>query len=209
MLPDNLIKSSEERLQQQLEEFFICKWQLTRLWSHDISHHQRVWGYAKELLGLSESVIDQSFTDKLLIACYLHDLGMTVDAGEKHGIHSMKLCEEFLSENEMDSANFADLLQTIENHDKKDYNGSPSHNKLFLMLSVADDLDAFGETGIARYQEIYLARGIKPEDIGPLILENAARRFRNFETSFSQYPKLIEKYRKSYMELHDYFQSKR
>ncbi|HNY14760.1 MAG TPA: hypothetical protein PKI12_04420, partial [Bacteroidales bacterium] len=84
-----------------------------------------------------------------------------------------------------------------------------SHDKLFLMLSVADDLDAFGETGIERYQEIYLARGIKPEDIGPLILENAARRFRNFETSFSQYPQLIEKYRKSYMELHDYFQSKR
>ena len=32
------------------------------------------------------------------------------------------------------------------------------------ILSVADDLDAFGFTGIYRYLEIYLTRGINPED---------------------------------------------
>ena len=43
------------------------------------------------------------------------------------------------------------------------------------MLSVADDLDAFGFTGIYRYSEIYLMRGINPNQLGHLIIENAAK----------------------------------
>ena len=43
-----------------------------------------------------------------------------------------------------------------------------SHQRMNLLtiLSVADDLDAFGFIGIYRYSEIYLTRGIDPEKIG-------------------------------------------
>ena len=57
-------------------------------------------------------------------------------------------------------------------------------NDLLNILSVADDLDAFGYTGIYRYSEIYLTRGISPKEIGNLIRENASRRYHNFEKIF-------------------------
>ena len=40
------------------------------------------------------------------------------------------------------------------------------NNDLLTILSVSDDLDAFGYIGIYRYTEIYLTRGIDPEKIG-------------------------------------------
>ena len=47
------------------------------------------------------------------------------------------------------------------------------------VLSAADDLDALGIIGIYRYTEIYLLRGIEPEKLGRLVLENVRHRLQN------------------------------
>jgi hypothetical protein len=205
-LPDT-IKAAEGRYLATLESFFNDKWRDARLWSHDLSHHLRVWQYAQELLRFSDPVPDDYFMDKLLIACYLHDIGMAEDPGEKHGINSRKLCEEFLVGINKDPGDFADLLNVIESHDNKSYAGLSLHGSLFLLLSVADDLDAFGYIGIYRYIDIYLARGIRPGKIAPLVLKNAASRFEYFERNFRNYPELISRHRQRYYLLRDFFQN--
>ncbi|MGD0341861.1 MAG: HD domain-containing protein, partial [Bacteroidales bacterium] len=179
-----------------------------RLWSHDLSHHRRVWEYARELLqniGPEEINTNNLFIEKLIIACYLHDIGMSVDTGERHGRHSRKLCEQFLAENDLNPSDYTDVLDAIENHDNKDYTDSPVNDRLLMLLSVADDLDAFGYIGIYRYIEIYLARGIQPDKIGSIIRDNAARRFRNFESIFGRFPELISKHRIKFLVLDNFF----
>ena len=94
------VRKSEEKYLSSVEAFFKDKWGETKLWSHDLSHHRRVWDYAKELLQYAGDT-DQLFIEKLLIACYLHDIGMSIDPGEKHGIRSRVICELFLKENKI------------------------------------------------------------------------------------------------------------
>jgi hypothetical protein len=199
---------AEKKYISSLVSFFSEKWGDTQIWSHNLDHHRRVWDYAKELLecpGMSNISNDPSFTDKLLIACYLHDSGMALDKGERHGRLSMKLSEEFLRKQAAQLLEFTDLLNAIEHHDNKNYTQISSVSPLLLLLSVADDLDAFGFTGIYRYLEIYVLRGIRPENIGPRVLENSEARFANFERNFSNCPGLIEKHRNRYQILRDFF----
>jgi exopolyphosphatase/pppGpp-phosphohydrolase len=205
----DLISRSEKKLLNTLESFFKDKWDETKLWSHDLDHHRRVWNYAKELLQYTDkelSVTDPVFIEKLLIACYLHDIGMTIDPGEKHGIHSKKLCKLFLEENKISPADYADLLQAIENHDNKNYTDSKVNERLLLLLSVADDLDAFGYLGIYRYIEIYLARGMQPDKIGPMARANAEKRYNNLKSNFADYPELVKKHQKRYQLLDKFFE---
>jgi len=111
----------------------------------------------------------------------------------------------FLKENKIIPADHADLLQAIENHDNKEYTGNQPDNRLLLYLTVADDLDAFGYTGILRYADIYLERGVSITDLGRMVKENSAKRFQNFEKAFSIYPELIEKQRTRYQALLDFY----
>jgi len=200
---------AEKKYLQTLEEFFTRIWGKTRLFSHDIDHHRRVWHYAKELLEVIYSqggTVDPEFPGKLMIACYMHDLGMSANPGIRHGRHSRELCRQFLQKNYADEPDFADLLDAVENHDNKEYGTvDSSGNEILKLLSAADDLDAFGYIGVYRYIEIYLARGIRPELIGSEIKKNALGRFRNFERNFGAYPELISKYRKKYLILDNFF----
>jgi hypothetical protein len=202
-----LTGESEKKYLIHLEAYFTEKWGETKLWSHDLSHHRRVWNYANELLLSYTDMADQLFIDKLLITCYLHDLGMSIDPGSRHGLSSRKLCEEFLSKYQMNLSDYVDILEAIERHDDKSYLEFLNGNKLYVLLSIADDLDAFGYTGICRYLEIYLERGIKPEDLGPMVLRNAKARFINFEKNFKDYPELVEKHMIRYQILRDFFQN--
>jgi len=200
----DIINKSEEKYLLSVEAFFKDKWGDTKLWSHDLSHHRRVWEYAKELLQYSGDT-GQLFIEKLLIACYLHDIGMSIDPGEKHGIRSRMICELFLEENKIISTDYADLLQAIENHDNKNYSDSTLKNRLLLLLSAADDLDAFGYTGILRYADIYLERDVSITDLGRMVIENSGNRFQNFEKAFSDFPGLVEKHRTRYQVLHRFY----
>lgn len=208
-LSDQII-ISEKKFLPLLEMFFKDKWREIKLWSHDLSHHRRVWNYAKELLpsfSADECNTVPLFTDKLLIACYLHDIGMSVDQGARHGLYSRKLTEEFLDIVQHNRSDYKDVLDAIENHDDKEYRHSTQSNLLLTCLSVADDLDAFGYIGIYRYTEIYVIRGINPSEIGYCILENAANRFNNFRRIFHSHELLLEKHRMRFEILSGFFQN--
>lgn len=201
------IVSAEKQYKQILEEFFVSVYAGETLSSHGIDHHKRVWNYSKELIELipHNSRGEKNLAEQLIIASYLHDIGMSFDPGVKHGKHSKALCQLFLSQNNIPENAYPDLLEAIENHDDKEYITGIARNELLRILSVADDLDAFGYVGIYRYAEIYLTRGIEKSNIGSLIIKNAAKRFENFELTFGNNPELIKKHRERFLNLHDFF----
>jgi HD superfamily phosphodiesterase len=202
------IESAERQFRQILEEFFISVYDEKSLPSHGIVHHRRVWNNAKEILYAAftgNQKISKDFVSSLIIACYLHDIGMSVDPGFRHGIHSRDLTVRFLSANNLNANEFTGLLDAIENHDKKDYTVERDTNDLLTILSVADDLEAFGFTGIYRYSEIYLTRKIKPQIIGEMIIENAEKRFKHFSEIFGDYTELFQKHKKRYNILIGFF----
>lgn len=208
MRVDDLFSLTESRYRQKLEDFFITKWGDTILLSHNLDHHRRVWRYAKVLLledppGNPENII--SLSCKLIMACYLHDLGMSVEKGERHGIHGSNLCREFLSMNNLPLSEFSDLLQIIEKHDDKNYSKEETTNLLLKLLSAADDLDAFGYIGIFRYAEIYLTRGIEFAKIGYEIKKNALRRFQNLERNFPENKDFIKEKKTGFLILDNFF----
>ena len=202
------IESAESQFKQILEEFFIAVYSDKSISSHGIDHHRRVWSYSKELLLLippENNLQIQYVPSKLIIACYMHDIGISVDSGIKHGIHSKNLCIQFLVKNNLDENDYYDVLDAIENHDNKDYSSNRSVNFLLKILSLADDLDAFGFTGIYRFAEIYLTRGIDPEKIGYQITDNAEKRFSNFVRTFGFGEEIVEKHKKRYEVLNNFF----
>lgn len=201
-------ESAELQYKQILEDFFVSVYDEKSLPSHGLEHHRRVWNYARELVLLLDQhqfLTGHNIIYKLIIACYLHDIGMSVDSGVKHGIHSRNLCARFLTENSIPIIDYQDLLEAVENHDNKEYNSSENKSDLLSILSVADDLDAFGFIGIYRYSEIYLARGINLKKIGILIKENASKRFSNFEQIFGFDKEIIQRHKKRYEILDNFF----
>jgi HD superfamily phosphodiesterase len=203
-----LIESAENKYKQILEDYFISVYNENSLSSHGIDHHRRVWGYSKELLQLKTFRTTEQISQlpsKLIIACYLHDIGMSVNPGAKHGKHSRKLCIQFLAKYNLPESDFSEVLEAIEYHDNKDYNNNIHQDDLLTFLSVSDDLDAFGYTGIFRYVEIYLTREIIPEEIGFMIRENANKRFDNFLHTFDSDSEIVQKHIKRFNILDNFF----
>jgi HD superfamily phosphodiesterase len=204
------IKSAEVRFRQILEHYFTVTWGKTVLYSHNIDHHRRVWYYTKELLAeidISGEDISITLPEKLIIACYTHDLGMSIDPGTRHGILSRELCKSFLKRNKLNETDYSDVLNAIEYHDDKEYRAIADKSDILLsILSISDDLDAFGYIGIYRYFEIYLTRGIQPEIIGHEIRNNALKRYQNFESAFKNKNELIERHKKRYQVVDDFLE---
>jgi HD superfamily phosphodiesterase len=202
-----LIEVAEFQNKKILEEFFVSCYNENYLPSHGIDHHRRVWQYAKELMTILTPFPVNDLPHKLIIASYMHDIGMSVETGISHGKHSSDLCSKFLIANNLHMADYSDVLNVIENHDRKDYASIPHINDLFKILSIADDLDAFGFIGIYRYTEIYLTRGIEQKKLGQHIIINAKNRFDNFKNIFGTFNELIERESKRYEILHLFFES--
>jgi HD superfamily phosphodiesterase len=202
------IESAELNLRQILEEYFVSVYNENDLPSHGLDHHRRVWKYATELLTLSSGrrlspkAINPS---KLIIACYLHDAGMSADPGPRHGVESRKLCMQFLKSHQLNAGDYSDVLNAVENHDRKEYLNLPERDPLLTILSVADDLDAFGYAGIYRYSEIYLARDQDPAGLGQKICDNARKRFDNFFSIFGREKDFTAMHRKRYDILNNFF----
>ena len=205
---NTLIESAEIQYRQILEDFFASFYDEKSLPSHGIDHHRRVWRNAKELISpesAAPGMASPPFTHKLIITCYLHDIGMSVDPGIRHGRFSRNLCRKFFLLHNIDESHYPDVLEAIELHDNKDYKGTPAVNELLKILSAADDLDAFGFTGIYRYTEIYLTRGIDLAVIGTLIKNNAAGRFENFRKNFGKNEMLLQKHKVKYDIVNEFF----
>ena len=202
------IESSETRLKKILEDYFVSEFDDKSLPSHGLDHHRRVWEYCKELaiiLNDKGHPFKDHFFDELIVAAYLHDIGMIVDTGPRHGMHSRQMSNHFLKMNGFDVNDFNNALDSIEIHDRKDYDPADTEISLFSILSVADDLDAFGYTGIFRYSEIYLRRNVGFSDIGSLIMDNAAARFNHFIRIIGYHDRIFEKHKKRYLILDDFF----
>lgn len=156
--------------------------------SHDPGHHERVWRNAC-IYSQNIPINDPFYYEKLLLACYFHDLGMIFDLGEKHGRHSAQLCREFLDQyGSLVDFDTTEVLEAIEFHDDKEYQSSSHRSLVSDILSMADDLDAFGAIGVYRYIEIYLLRDIDTSLMAEVVLRNAAGRYKHLR-------KLCRKYR--------------
>ena len=203
------INSAENQFKQILEDFFISAYNEKKLPSHGLEHHRRVWIIARELItSLPEKQLpkDPHYISSLIIATYLHDIGMVTDPGPRHGRCSYDFCRIFLDQNDLQESDFPGLLNAILDHDKKDYS-VPDVLNLQNLLSVADDLDAFGFIGIYRYIEIYLLRDIKLKDLAESIRENAKKRYNHFEELFRFEKSLIKKHAERYRILDDFFRN--
>jgi hypothetical protein len=130
---------------------------------------------------------------------------MSIEPGPGHGMKSRELCMQFLNKYNLHEKDYEDVLDTIGNHDNKDYTSKRGSNDLLKLLSVADDLDAFSFVGIYRYSEIYLIRGINPNQLGNLILENAGNRFKNFRDIYGAQNFYVQFHQKRYEILKNFF----
>lgn len=183
--------------------------------SHDHSHHLRVWKLCKSLLleiSRINTSIDQSMVEGVLIAAFFHDLGMVTSNREDHGKLGGNLCKEWFREKGFAPPHrFEEILEAIELHDIKEKGSYSKINRtdqppILSLLSIADDLEAFGTIGIYRYAEIYLLRDISLAQLGDRILSNAEARFKNLQKSCKLCPSIISKYQKEYAILRDFYQ---
>ena len=190
----------------------------TKLPSHDHTHHQRVWNLCKSLLleiSRINSSMDQSLVEGVLIASFFHDLGMVRSNREDHGRLGRELCNSWFQEKGIALPHrFEEILEAIELHDNKEKGSYSIINRsdppqILSLLSIADDLDAFGTIGIYRYAEIYLLRHISLTELGDRILANAESRFQNLQESCKMFPSIITLHQKEYVILRDFYQSYR
>jgi len=202
------ILSAERSFKKNIENYFLRIWGNTFMPSHDLDHHRRVWFYARELLASANSMLPETAVvdpEKLLIACYMHDIGMSAYRGVRHGKAGSEICKAFLTGNRLKIADYQEAIKAIENHDNKDTIISSGEYNILTLLSAADDLDAFGHIGIYRYLEIYHERKVLPRKAGVLIRKNAETRFLNFAILFCDFPELIEKHKSRYLKLDSFF----
>lgn len=171
--------------------------------SHDHTHHFRVWQYAKEYLAeLNQYENPLNFEEVLSIffSCFFHDTGMSVSLEKLHGKASRKLFDKFISELPIPGIfNYKETCKAIEKHDDKEaiamgITGFSGNDHTLAILSVCDDLDAFGAIGILRYAEIYLLREIPMHGISEKITENLHFRIKNFKKSTRHLPDFLSRH---------------
>ncbi|SDD05864.1 HD domain-containing protein [Williamwhitmania taraxaci] len=180
----------------------------THIPSHNFAHHQRVWNYALEITRnldrASSSNNDQAFLN-LLVACYFHDTGLTINPGEDHGADSLRILERWLESNpNLKLLLSQSALDAVRLHDDKSYkqqglNQHPlSLDNTLAILSIADDMDALGYLGILRYTEIYLMRGIAAQDLPSKVAANLESRFQFMAQTIKSMPELYHHQRQRY-----------
>lgn len=170
--------------------------------SHDLGHHLRVWDNAVRILPYFPDKVNpraNTFTEALLLACLFHDTGLKRDKGFRHGDHSAAICSEFLigSESLLHYDNDR-LYAAISHHDDKDYAQDKNYPDLQVILTLADDMDAFGTIGVYRYTQIYLLRGIQHEEIPAKVLNNAGQRYKFLLKRFKGHPNLTQEIQHRY-----------
>lgn len=182
--------------------------------SHNEEHHHRVWIYSRELMaGLASHGIPISRSDieDMIFSAFFHDTGMSITREEGHGLESRRICTEWLEKEGINTIrDTSRLLEAVEHHDKKAYLlpgklSGPEGIDLRSILTLCDDLDAFGYPGIYRYSEIYLLRGIPLNELGQQVISNASRRFGNFMSSCMSLPEMIRIHTPRYDILESFF----
>ena len=146
----NIILDVENQWKQELFSHCAAIFKTCHIPSHDETHHLRVWNYASNLassLYFRGYPVDEPFLTKLIICCFFHDTGLSVTLDASHGKASANICKEHFKNAETDD--FEEILRAIEFHENKnDKKLSLRKNLLGSILTIADDLDAFGYAGI-------------------------------------------------------------
>lgn len=209
---ERLIKNAEMQWLLPLQEHCREIFKNTHLPSHDETHHTRVWHHARELLlvlSRSGKEFNEKDIEKLIIACFFHDTGMSVSMQKEHGQISRKFAKDYLKNKNLHPDHLEEILDAVENHDKKDYlpENVKKDNKFALqpLLNVSDDLDALGFTGSYRYTEIYLLRNISINEISDLVLGNLQSRFQHMKEYLSVSPAYLKTHNLRYLAARNFF----
>ncbi len=172
--------------------------------SHDETHHLRAWFFATELIpGYHRNIhpLTPALTEGTLLAVMLHDTGMAETTDVTHGLAGRRKAEEFFRRTTLPSLAPA-ILEAIEKHDDKSYTSHIPRNTepgiILSLLSLADDMDAFGATGVFRYYEIYLLRGIPVTELGGRVLPNLDHRFHTMAARLKSWPAILKEQEKRY-----------
>ena len=170
---------------QRLYEYVKAEFSQTWLPSHDHTHHMRVWSYAKiltEVLNREGHHFSKTKLEQLIIAVFFHDTGLTRTLDASHGKESREICRKFLARQpNLLKDHFDEMLDAVEKHDDKSYGDFPVAERnqpddILTMLTVCDDLDAYGAIGVFRYLEIYFHRGIPFQLIPVKVIVNLKKR---------------------------------
>jgi HD superfamily phosphodiesterase len=185
-----------------------------RLPSHDHWHHLRVWNFIKSILFHLENcgiVFNLQEIKNLMVAAFFHDVGLTRTVGEWHGKAGAELCREFIQSGTLSGMpDLSSALDAIEKHDDKDYKNITSNIEkpsILSVLSLADDLDAFGNTGIVRYAEIYMLRKIALQEIPGKVINNAEKRMNHVRQKFYFLKEFLGEHERRYLRLDSFFRS--
>ncbi len=208
IMPHHFIANAENRYRSILTEECRRLFAGTRMPSHDLHHHERVWDNASLLLQRlydSGEADDPRLAEKAIIAAFFHDTGLTVNHGPDHGRESREICAAFLVNSDFSPEERQEILNAVERHDDKYYQSTSDPSSLAAIISVADDMDAFGQTGIGRYTEIYSMRGTTAEEMPQLIIPNVMSRLRHLEETFRMFPDIVAEQRMRAAEVTDYF----
>lgn len=192
------ISLAESKLSSLLKQECMVIFSNIVLPSHDHSHHERVWHNASTLLTRlyeADMVIDPLMAEKAIIAAFFHDTGLTMNPGPDHGTQSRQLCSLFLEKSDLPEEDRQEILEAVERHDDKGYRSLSDPASLAAIISVADDMDAFGSEGIDRYNEIYSLRGIDSALIPAIVISNVESRLRHLENTYSMFPDLTAQQR--------------
>jgi hypothetical protein len=185
--------------------------------SHDHLHHARVWSHARSIflrLCRAGVTFPENTAESLLVAVFFHDAGLARTSAEQHGRESRRLCEEYFRTHGLPASlkeSWSGILHAVEHHDDKSprpgrpVTGREDPPDLLLMLSAADDLDAFGCIGIYRYAEIYLMRDPAPEQLPRRVLENVRNRFQNLRTAFGVLEDFLADQERRYLQVYEFY----
>ena len=211
------LKTSREAEAKWMKRLFLyneAHFRDVGLPSHNQWHHLRVWYYIKELLeSLSKRGITYSAdeTEGLIIAAFFHDIAMHRTFDVVHGQWGAEQCKGYFSRGHPSPPHcFPEILEAIRRHDDKQYlyqKEKVERPALGVLLSVADDLDAFGATGIVRYAEILILRGVKISTLPEKVITNARSRMDHFSKTFAPDRYLIQKHHRRYERLRNFFQN--
>ncbi|TVR72187.1 MAG: HD domain-containing protein [Marinilabiliales bacterium] len=209
-----IIKSAEELHLTTLYSYCMNLFKGQKLPSHDHDHHLRVWHYTKEMItmlphGLRE--FNRNDIEQLMLAVFFHDTGLTVTLSEDHGSESAIILKRFLDRNRCAfPADTAMAVSAVEQHDKKEILETGESGLvpgIPIIVSLCDDLDAYGPAGILRYAEIYLLRGITFAELPGKVLKNLDLRFRRFTQQNWMPVDLIAKHEKRYNYTRDFYET--
>ena len=175
------------------------------------------------MLEKAGAIIPTSYPEQLLISVWFHDAGLTQTPGELHGLESRQLCENFFSQDEFlnkppgeglirpADESMEIILRAIEHHDDKSLKTASEEfipgtkPDLLSLLTVSDDLDAFGTIGIYRYAEIYLLRGIETEQLPARVCRNVIDRFENIRRNFGKLESFISMHESRFLKVRDFY----